>query len=47
MRRRRGGRSICFGISVYKERRWRGDEKEGGVVADVRLLDVGDETCVG
>jgi hypothetical protein len=28
MRRRRGDRSSCFGISMYDERRWRGDEEE-------------------
>ena len=47
MQRRRGGRSSCFGISMYEERGCKGDEEEGGVVADVRLLDVGDKTCVG
>jgi hypothetical protein len=32
---------------MYEARRWRGDGEEGVVVADIQLLDVGDETCVG
>jgi len=27
---------------MYDERRWRGDEEEGEVVADVRLLEIGE-----
>jgi hypothetical protein len=33
---------------MHDERRWREDEEGGAdIVADVWLLDVGDETCVG